>query len=123
MVTLKSLALKVLTLSLARALSTLLLQQLGPGGHTARRGSEQRRELIRRFARSYLIIMIEGQLKDRERRSSEFMTLMDVVCLWRGGHRLTDTEDGEFDREFRALSAISIIVPLSVIIIKRTHSC
>ena len=83
-VTLKSLALKVLTLSLPRALSTLLLQQLGPGGHTARRGSEQRRELIRRFAKSYQIIMIEGQLKDRERRSSEFMTLMDVVCLWRG---------------------------------------
>ena len=42
-VTLNSLALKVLTLSLARALSTLLLQQLGPGGHTARRGSEQSR--------------------------------------------------------------------------------
>ena len=83
-VTLKSLALKVLTLSLPRALSTLLLQQLGPGGHTERRGSEQRRELIRRFAKSYLIIMIEGQLKDRERRSSEFMTLMDGVCLWRG---------------------------------------
>ena len=42
-----------------------------------------------------------------------------------GGHRLRDTEDGEFDREFRALSAISIIVPLSVIIInaERTHSC
>ena len=47
-------------------------------------------------------IMIEGQLKDRERRPSEFMTLMDCVSV--------DIEDGEFDRELRVLSAISIIV-------------
>ena len=55
--------------------------------------------------------MIEGQLKDRERPSSEFMTLMDYVSV-NGG----DSEDGEFDRELRVLSAISIIAPLSTVI-------
>ena len=103
-VTLNSLALKEVTLSRARALSTPRLQQLGPGGHTARRGSEHSSlGGLQGAIWAITIIMIEGQLKDRERRSSEFMTLMDGACLWRGV--VTDTGDGEFDRELRTLSA------------------
>ena len=84
-VTLNSLDLKEVTVWRPRALSTPLLQQLGPGGHTESRGSEMRERINwRQFAE----IMIEGQLKDRERLSSEFMTLMDASLFMAGTQRM-----------------------------------